>query len=167
METRRRILLSLAIVAGLGGVTPAAADAIAVAGNTGTFTFGGAAQVNVTGMTSSLFSHAADQRIIATFSSECGVNAPAGNTSAWIDVDLVVINGAGATVQVMSPTFGATDAFCASNGTLGIDGLETNSVTGFITVPIAAGAYRVAVRARLNGGATQGRFGERSLVVWR
>ena len=107
------------------------------------------------------------QRIVVTFSSECSVNAAAGDTAAWTDVDIVVLNLLGAVVQTLAPTVGAGDAFCASNGTAGFDGWETNAVTAFGGTGLPAGNYRVQVRARLNGGATGGWFGERSLIVGR
>lgn len=157
-----------AIAAALGLLTslPAAADGITAVTNPNNWTFVGAAQVGVSGMTTAFFANALNQRFYVTFSSECAVNAPAGNTSAWTDIDIVVLNAAGAVVQTMPPTVGAGDAFCASNGTAGFDGWETNAVTA-VSGPLPAGVYRVQVRARLNGGATGGWFGERSLVVWR
>ncbi|MEF7615893.1 hypothetical protein V4F39_18405 [Aquincola sp. MAHUQ-54] len=152
---------------GFAAIGPASAHSIAVMADINNYTFVGAAVVVLPSMTSPLFANAAGQRIIARFSSECAVNAAAGNTSAWTDVDIVVLNAVGAVVQTMTPTAGAGDAFCASNGTAGFDGWETNSVTAFGGTGLPAGNYRVQVRARLNGGATGGWFGERSLVIER
>jgi hypothetical protein len=94
---------------------------------------------------------------VLTFSAECAVNAPAGNTIAWVDIDILV-NGV-----VVSPTTGSQDAFCSANGTAGFDGWETNAIT--VVIPVVLGANNVRIQARLNGGATGLWFGERALVV--
>lgn len=151
----------------LTAATGASAHSIAAVSSAVNFTFAGAAQVAVPAMTSPLFANAVGQRIVVTFSSECSVNAAAGNSGAWTDVDIVVLNAGGAVVETLAPTAGAGDAFCASNGTAGFDGWETNAVTAFGGTALPAGAYRVQVRARLNGGAVGGWFGERSLIVSR
>lgn len=119
------------------------------------------------GMTSPLFANAAGQRFVVIFSAECAVNAPAGNTTAWTDVDIVVLNAAGAVVQTMQPTGGNLDAFCSSDGSAGLSGWSANSVTAVGGTGLPAGNYRVQVRARLNNGATQASYGERTLVVMR
>lgn len=103
------------------------------------------------------FNMSAAGRKVLTFSAECSVNAPAGNTVGWVDIDILV-NGV-----VVSPTTGSADAFCAANGTLGFDGWETNSIT--VVIPVVAGANNVRIQARPNGGATGLWFGERALVV--
>jgi hypothetical protein len=36
-----------------------------------------------------------------------------------------------------------------------------------VSTTLPAGNYRIQVRARLSTGATQGWFGERTLIVWR
>lgn len=151
----------------LTAATGASAHSIAAVSSAANFTFVGAAPVAVPAMTSPLFANAAGQRIVVTFSSECSVNAPAGNTGAWTDVDIVVLNMFGGVVEILAPTAGVGDAFCASNGTAGFDGWETNAVTAFGGTTLPAGNYRVQVRARLNGGAVGGWFGERSLIVGR
>ncbi|MFT3955504.1 MAG: hypothetical protein QM722_14260 [Piscinibacter sp.] len=145
----------------------ASADVLSAVTAPANWTFAGAAQVAIPGMTSGLFANPLNGRFVVTFSGECAVNAPAGSTSAWTDVDIVVLNAAGAVVRTLPPTVGAADAFCASNGTVGFDGWESNSITAVNGTGLAAGLYRVQVRARLNGGATGGWFGERSLVVIR
>lgn len=145
----------------------ASADVLTAVTAPANWTFAGAAQVAVPGMTSALFANPLNGRFVVTFSGECAVNAPAGNSSAWTDVDIVVLNAAGALVRTLPPTVGAADAFCASNGTAGFDGWESNSITAVNGVGLPAGVYRVQVRARLNGGATGGWFGERSLTVIR
>ncbi|HEY9066720.1 MAG TPA: hypothetical protein VIO33_17190 [Burkholderiaceae bacterium] len=145
--------------------TSAWAHSLGYAVNGVNWTFTGAAQVDIPGMQTNVFAKPANQRLIVTFASECAVNAPAGNTSAWVDVDIVLINAAGAVVHTASPTVGSGDAFCASNGTAGFDGWTSNAVTALIPYNIPAGNYRVGVKARLNGGATGGWFGERMVSV--
>jgi len=121
----------------------------------------------IPGTTSSSFTLPQGARFGVTFSSECSVNAPAGNGGSWTDVDIVVLNTAGAVVATLAPTVGSSDAFCSSNGTAAFDGWEFNSVTAVGGPNLPPGTYRVQVRARLNNGATDGQFGERSLVVFR
>lgn len=145
---------------------PAAADAIAVITNSANFSFAAAGLVVLPGTTSPAFFNAAGQRFLVNFTSECAVNAPAGNSSAWSDVDIVVLNAAGAVVSTLAPTVGNQDAFCSANGTAGFDGWESNAISAVGTVAIA-GAYRVQVRARHNNGATGAWYGQRTLVVWR
>lgn len=145
----------------------ASADVLSAVTAPANWTFVGAAQVAIPGMTSALFANPLNGRFVVTFSGECSVNAAAGSSSAWTDVDIVVLNAAGAVVRTLPPTVGAADAFCASNGTAGFDGWESNSITAVNGTGLPGGFYRVQVRARLNGGATGGWFGERSLVVIR
>lgn len=144
---------------------PASAHSLGYAINTSNWTFAGPAQVVVNGMTSNMFFKPANQRLILTFASECAVDAPAGNTSGWVDVDIVLLNAAGAVVLTAAPTAGSADAFCAANGTAGFDGWESNSVSALVPYNFPAGNYQVQVRARINGGATGGWFGERQLTV--
>lgn len=145
----------------------ASADVLTAVTAPANWNFSGAATVAVPGMTTPLFFNPLNGRFIATFSSECSVDAPAGNSIAWTDVDVVVLNAAGALVRTLPPTVSAADAFCAANGTAGFDGWESNSITAVNGTGLPAGFYRVQVRTRLNGGATGGWFGERSLVVIR
>lgn len=145
----------------------ASADVLSAVTAPANWDFAGAAQVIVPGMTTALFANPLNGRFIVTFSSECAVNAPAGNSSAWTDVDIVLLNVAGVPVRTLAPTVGSFDAFCGANGTAGFDGWASNSITAVSGGGLPAGLYRVQVRARLNGGATGGWFGERSLVVIR
>jgi hypothetical protein len=160
--------IAAAAALGLAGVGAAQADAIVppvtVIGN---FTFGVAGLVALPGMISAPFAYTTGRRFIVHFASECAVAAPAGNTTAWTDVDIEVINGAGGIVQVLPPTAGNLGAFCASNGTAASDGWESNAVIAVGGPNLASGVYRVRVRARMNNGATQAWFGERTLVVTR
>lgn len=135
--------------------------------NPNNWTFSNAGQIAVPGMTSASFFNAAGRRFIVTFAAECAVDAPAGNTIAWTDVDIVVLRPNDTTAATLAPTNGSGDAFCAANGTAGFDGWESNSITAVGGTNLPAGTYRILVRARLNGGATGGWFGERALVVAR
>lgn len=162
----------LAIAASLGlcgamASTQSFAHVITTQVNGVNWPFAVAGQVVIPSMTTGFFFNPAGARFVVTFSSECAVAAPAGNTSAWTDVDIVVLNAANVVVATLPPTVGAFDAFCASNGTPPSDGWESNQVTAVGGTNLPAGNYRVQVRARLNGGATGGWFGERALVVWR
>ena len=152
----------------LMAATQASAHSFAAVTAVGNFTFlAPAVPVILPGMTTPLFPNPAGLRFIATFSSECSVNAPAGNSSAWTDVDIVVLNVGNVVVAILAPTVGNQAAFCSSNGTAGFDGWASNSVQGVGGVGLPAGNYRVQVRARNNNGATGGWFGERSLILSR
>ena len=147
--------------------TQASADVITATAAVGNWQFAGAAQVPIPGMTSGLFANPLNRRFVVIFSSECAVNAAAGSSAAWSDIDIVLMNAAGAVVSTLAPTAGNLDAFCSSNGTAGFDGWASNSVMAVAGAGLPAGIYRVQVRARLNNGATGGWFGERSLAVIR
>ncbi len=166
----RRILTTTAILSAIAGfsATPASADYVFVTTQLANWAFAGAAQIPIPGMTSNAFSNLRNQRFVVTFSAECAVNAAAGNTSAWVDVDIVLINVAsGALVATLAPTAGSGDAFCSANGTAGADGWGSYAVVAVSPLPLAAGTYRVQVRAHLNNGATSGWFGERTLTIDR
>ncbi len=121
----------------------------------------------VPGVTTGPFAFGPGQRFIVTFTAECAVNAPAGNTTAWTDVDLQVYDASNALVVTLSPTSGNADAFCSADGSAGLSGWRSSSVTAVGPSNLAPGVYRIAVRARLNNGATQASYGERSIVVYR
>ncbi len=95
------------------------------------------------------------------------MNAAAGNTTAWTDIDIVVLNAAGAVVSVLPPTVGNLGALCSSDGSVGLSGWGSHSVTAVGGAGLPAGTYRVQVRAHLNNGATQASIGERTLAVMR
>lgn len=162
-----RTLRKLAAAAALAVLGAGAAQANTVAVNIvlGNFVFN--AGVVPALITSPLFANALNQRFVVTFSSECAVNAPAGNHVAYSDVDIVVLNAAGAVVQVLPPTLGIAGAFCSANGTLGLDGLQNHSINAISSGGLPAGNYRVQVRGRVNAGGTQALFGERSVIVTR
>jgi hypothetical protein len=154
---------ALTLAAAAGGAQAHTVTAVTAVGN---FVFAAGVPI-IPGATTPLFANAAGQRFVVIFSAECAVNAPAGNTTAWTDVDIVVLNAAGAVVQVLAPTAGNQGAFCAADGSAGLSGWSANSVTAVGGPGLAAGNYRVQVRARLNAGATQASYGERTLVVMR
>lgn len=103
------------------------------------------------------FTAAAPGPKVLTFSAECSVDAGAGNSSAWVDID-ILHNGA-----AVSPTSGASDAFCTSNGTAGFDGYVRPSITVVLTA--TAGVNTVRVQGRLNNGATGGWLSDTALVI--
>lgn len=164
IKTNLRVM-AVAAAFGLLASTQASAHSLAAVTNPLNWQFAGAAQVAIPGMTTPLFVKLAGRRLIVNFSAECSVNAPASNSSAWTDVDIVLLNGAGAVVTTLAPTVGAFDGFCASNGTAGFDNWQMNAINAVVPPTFPAGVYRAQVRARLNGGATGGWFGERSLIV--
>ena len=77
----------------LMAATQASAHSLAAVTAAGNFTFA-AGTATLPGMTTPLFFNPAGARFIATFSSECSVNAAAGNSNAYTDVDIVVLNPA-------------------------------------------------------------------------
>jgi hypothetical protein len=157
MRTLRHAALALA----LAGVTATAHAGIkASAVNGALFTSSPAealVALNSAGATTLNFNLGSAAKKVLTFSAYCAVNAPAGNTTAWLDVD-VVVNGV-----IVAPTVGAGDPFCSSNGSGQFDGYVRSSVT----VPIQgkAGANAVQIRARGNGGATGLLLGATALVI--
>jgi hypothetical protein len=160
---KKKILVAAASALALVTVAgPATAAVLASTNNSANFTF-------TTG-TPTLLSTAgfflnANESFVVTFSAECAVDAAAGNSSAWTDIDIQLVNAAGAVVATLLPTSGSADAFCTSNGTVGFDGWTTASMT--LSASVApAGVYSVRVLGRLNFG-TGAWYGERSLVVYR
>jgi hypothetical protein len=160
-----RAIVAAAALAVVGSA--ASAHTVAAVSAVGNFTLGAAGLVTLPGMTTPFFFNAAGQRFIVTFAAECAVNAPAGNSSAWTDVDIVVQNVFGGVVATLAPTAGNLGAFCSANGTAGFDGWTANSVTAIGGAGLPAGNYRVQVRARSNNGALGSWYGERTLTVGR
>lgn len=162
----RKHLRRVAIVGALAAVAAGSASAHLITSQAapGNFIFAGG-PIPLPGMTTAAFLNGANQRFVVTFSAECAVNAPAGNFSWFTDVDVVVLDAAGAVVQTLSPTAGAADAFCTANGTNVFDGWSRNSVTAVGGLGLAAGNYRVQVRGRVPLG--QAWYGDRALVVSR
>jgi hypothetical protein len=161
-------LLTAGAIGALGAAAAGSASASVVASVTGldNYTFTGTAQVLIPSTTTPLFAQNKNQLFVVTFSAESAVEAPAGNYSAWEDIDIVVVNSGGKVVATLAPTVGAFDAFASSNGNGDFSwSMHSITVVGGATLP--AGKYRVQVLARLNNGGTTGWFGERSLVVQR
>jgi hypothetical protein len=77
---------------------------------------------------------------VLTFSASCAVLANAGDTSAWVDLDIVV-NG-----QVVAPTAGTHNQFCNANGSGWYSGYTRASIT--IPINVVAGANTIRVFAR-------------------
>lgn len=110
-----------------------------------------------TGATSRTFNITATATYVLTFSAECSTDAPAGNSGAWVDLDVLVDGVA------VSPTAGAADAFCGANGTAGHDGWVRPSIT--LPVRLVAGSHTLQVQGRLNNGATGGWISDISMVI--
>jgi hypothetical protein len=164
----RNQLRRVAFAAAVGLLAAGSASAQLITSNIGVgnqFVAGGA-PVPLLGMTTIPFFNNANQRFVVTFSAECAVSAPAGNTTAFTDIDIVVLNAGGVVVQTIQPTLGAADAFCTANGTPGVDGWLRGSATVVGGVGLPAGFYTVQVRGHIPipFGAS---YGDRSLVVSR
>ncbi len=160
----RRIAAAAALT--VAAVGAAQATAISVNSAVGNFLFNAGTPL-IPGMVSPVFANGAGQRFIVHFAAECAVDAPAGNTTAWTDVDIELRNAAGgALVAVLAPTAGNGGAFCSADGSAGLSGWGAHAVIAAGSTP-AAGNYFVQVRARLNNGATQASYGERTLLVTR
>jgi hypothetical protein len=166
-EKRNLHVVAVTLILGLVFSTLAFAHSITAVTGVGNFIFAGAAVPPIPGMTTALFPNPAGARFIVTFTAECAVNAAAGNTTAWTDVDILVLNAAGGVVQVLPPTAGNLGAFCSSDGSAGLSGWQSNTVDAIGGPGLPAGNYRIQVRARLNNGATQASYGERTLIVSR
>lgn len=165
LKHARRVAALTAL--GLAGVAQAHTIAAQTAVNNWPIPLGAAA-TPIPGMTTVLFANPAGARFYVHFAGECAVNAPAGNTTAWADVDIVVLNAAGLPVQVLPPTAGNQGALCAADGSAGTTGWQSNAVIAIGGPGLPAGNYRVQVRARVNNGALAGStIGERTLLVTR
>lgn len=148
------------VLLGLGGV--ADAKVIGSGSNPSNFSFSAAtANVPIAAGTAAptVLNVAAPRRgsYVLTFSAECSVDAPAGNSSAWIDID-VVVNG-----TTVSPTVGTGDAFCGANGTVGFDGWVRPSIS--VAVDLIKGLNVISILARRDAGATAGWLSDSSIVV--
>lgn len=143
MKTYRNAVLALAL-AGTAATAQAGIKASVV--NTSYWSAPSAEQslvsLDAAGATTLSFKLPSAGKKILTFSAICSVEAPAGDTLSWLDLDILV-NGV-----VVAPTVGADDAFCSANGTIGFDGY----VRASITIPIQglAGTNYVQIKARGN-----------------
>lgn len=116
-----------------------------------------AVPLNAGGATTMTFNLPAAGRNVLTCSAECAVDAPAGNNSAWLDLDLVV-NGV-----TVAPTAGNSDAFYTAAGSAGISGHTRSSIT--VVIAGNAGADTGSVLARGNAGAGVLWLGDSALVI--
>jgi hypothetical protein len=159
----KRVAAATAI--GLAAAGSASANYLTDTNLPGNFAFGAGTPVLIQSLN---FANAAGQRFVVTFSAECAVAAPAGNTTAWTDVDVQVVNAAtGLVVQTLSPSIGTADAFCSANGTAVYDGWVRGSITLAGGLGLPAGVYRIQVIGRLNNLATGASYGDRALVISR
>jgi hypothetical protein len=161
MTTLRNIGLALAL-AGAAASAHAGVKASATKTGFGVYTSSSAAVqavLNDAGDTTVNFTLGSAGKKVLKFSAGCGVNAPYGNTSAWLDLDIIV-NGV-----IVAPTVGSGDPFCSSNGKGG--GTPGGSVRSSIIVPIQGiqGNNTVTIVARGNGGALGLFLANSSLVI--
>jgi hypothetical protein len=114
--------------------------------------------LNAAGAMTLTFSLGSAGRKVLTYSALCAVNALAGDTSAFLDLDIYV-NGV-----VVEPTVGNRDAFCSASGTARFDGW----VRASITVPIQgiAGTNTVQVKARGTYNATGLQLTDSALLIF-
>ncbi|HSI51576.1 MAG TPA: hypothetical protein VLA61_25180 [Ideonella sp.] len=157
MKTTRNLIA----VAALSVLASAASAKIIASGN---YPFNFSYAVNPTflplsagGATTFTFNATKAGRYVLTFSGECSTDAPAGNTAAWVEIDLVV-NGV-----TVAPTVGTSDAFCGANGTLGFDGWVRPSIT--TVVSLLAGANTLRIKGGFQAGATAGWLSDTSWVI--
>lgn len=155
------------LAASLASLAAGAAQAHTLFGTTavGNQIIAGAGLVPINGMLTPLLTIAPGQRLLVHFAAECAVNARAGNTTAWTDVEIVMLNAAGAVVRSLPPMAGNLGAFCSADGSAGLSGWRSNKVVAELRTNLPLGRYRVQVRARLNNGATQASYGERTLLI--
>jgi hypothetical protein len=126
----------------------------------GNFTSGPAAvfvPLNAAGATIVNFQLPVGGKKVLTFSFECSVDAAAGNTSAWLDLDIIVN---GVTVPV---TVGAADAYCTSDGVVGHGHWQRPSIS--VQVSGFPGPNSVRILARGNNGATSIWLGDSALII--
>jgi hypothetical protein len=157
MSTFRKIALAAALSA---VALTSIAGVRATHTRAGNFLFAGTALVplNAANQTGIIFNSPAAGRKVLTFSAECAVDAPAGNTITWLDID-VIVNGV-----AVSPTAGNLDAFCSGAGAAGPgDAWVRPSIT--VVIPVVGGNNSVRIQARANNGAAGGWIGDSSLVV--
>ncbi len=113
--------------------------------------------LTTTSSTGVLFNASKAGTYVLTFSAECAVDAPVGNTGAWVDLDIVV-NG-----TVVPATAGTSDAFCTANGTWGSDGWVRASITTAVT--LVAGSNSLRVLGKFSVGAVGGWIGNSAFVI--
>ncbi|HVK98973.1 MAG TPA: hypothetical protein VM553_04140 [Dongiaceae bacterium] len=157
-------LITMAVAGTLLGVSVASFAAVRAAHvRSGNWELSGGSVVlawvplNAAGATTISFNLPGPGVKVLTYSAECAVAAPEGNTRAYLDLDIVVND------VVVPPTGRSYDAFCSSNGTVVIDGWTHPSIT--VAIPGKAGVNTVKILARRNSAATGIRLGDSSLVI--
>jgi hypothetical protein len=95
---------------------------------------------------------------VITYSAECSVQEPAGNSyDAYVEIDMEV-NG-----LAVAATAGDFDIFCGADGVADFSGFTHPSVT--MVAQLNAGPNNVRVLGKFHGGATAGWISSSSLVV--
>jgi hypothetical protein len=158
MTVLKRILFSVALLAVAIPVAAAISLSAVRPGNfSSASTPGVLVPLDSTGAVTLTLNAGAGGRRVLTYSAECSVDAPAGNHSAWLDID-VLVNGV-----AQPPTVGTADGFCGANGVAGFDHWTRHSIT--LVIPVRVGANTIQILARGNAGATGLWLGDSSLVV--
>lgn len=158
MSLTRHCIAALAIAA---AASPVMAGIYTAATYSANFAFGtptAFVPLRGTGVTTVSFNSPKTGRMLLTFTAECAVDAPAGNTVGWVDIDIIV-NGV-----AVAPTTTAGDAFCTADGVAGFSGWVRASIT--VPVSVVKGANSVRVLGRLNFGATGGWISDSTLAVF-
>jgi hypothetical protein len=161
-------LFFAAAMLGLGAV-PAQSEVLLAVNNTATITpINGPSNIVISGLTTFSFNvpGAAFQRVMITFSAECGVG---GANTNRLDLD-ILLDQAGGVVSFspVAPTgAGFITPLCAGNGTASnADSLAMGNIAVAVNVP--PGVNSIQVRATPTAGiAGPGRIGARTLVVMR
>jgi hypothetical protein len=97
-------------------------------------------------------------RKVLTYSAECSVDAPAGNSSAWVELDIIV-NGV-----TIPPTVGTSDAFCGADGVAGFGGWVRPSIT--VVFAGLQGNNTISIKATGQAGATGIWLSDTALAVY-
>jgi len=120
--------------------------------------------LNAAGATTLNFNLSSAGKKILTYSAGCAVNAPTGNTAAFVQLDIYV-NGV-----IVAPTNGdalsGEDPFCSANG---VFGFTDGQVRASITVPIQGikGNNTIQIKAQGNGLGVAGfLLGKSALVIY-
>lgn len=168
MNINKHLFRSLAVAAATSvAAANASADVVAAVTASGNYTWSGyGGPIPIPFMVTPSFNHSGGP-LVAMYSAECSVNAeyqPAYGL-AFVDVDIQVLDGAGAIVATLSPSGGTKTPFCSSSGVSGFNNRGSFATTGVGTLP--AGVYRVRVGGQLNIERATALMGARSLVVLR
>jgi hypothetical protein len=164
-KTTFLLALSTAVLPAITGPASALVLANGVGSNFFTFSFPNPPEafvpINVIGgvaRTDLPFNVPTTGRVAITFSAECAVDDPTGDTvKSYVDIDILVDSVA------VPPSAGNTDTFCFAHGGPGFDLFTHPSVT--VVKVLAAGRHVVKVLGRRNGPATGGWLSDSSTVV--